>query len=169
MMKAPPLLPSEVVARVQRLARFDGLSVALVAGSLALVAAILGDYVGAGVGLLVAGAGAVELHGASLLTQRHARGMSWLVRSQLLLLTAILAYCALRWARPDLAPLRRVVSDDMKEQLELIGWSVDAFLQLVYRLTYVCVALVTTLYQGGMALYYWRRSAAVAAALESER
>ena len=168
-MKAPPLLPSEVVARVQRLARFDGLSVVLVASSLALVAAILGDYTGAGVGLLVAGAGAVELHGASLLTQRQARGMSWLVRSQLLLLNAILAYCALRLARPDLTPLRRVVSDDMKEQLELIGWSVDAFLQLVYRLTYVCVALVTTLYQGGMALYYWGRSAAVAAALESER
>lgn len=167
-MKAPPFLPQEVLARVLRLARFDGLSVVAVAGSLALVAAIVGDRVGAVVGLLVAGAGAIELHGDSLLAHGDKRGIDWLVRSQLVLLTAILGYCALRLTHPDLTPLRRAVTDDMKEQLDMIGWSVDQFLQLVYRLTYVCVAFVTTLYQGGMAIYYWRQRRAVHEALTSE-
>lgn len=167
-MKAPPLLPEEVLARVLRLARFDGLSVVVFAGSLALLAAVMGDRVGAVVGLLVAGAGAIELHGASLLSHGDKRGVDWLVRSQLLLLTAILAYCVLRLTHPDLSPLHRAVTDDMKEQLDLIGWSVDEFLRLVYKLTYGCVAFVTVLYQGGMALYYWNRRAAVAAALAPE-
>lgn len=168
MLKAPPLLPAEVLDRVLRLARFDGLSVVAVAGSLALVAATLGDRVGAVVGLVVAGAGAIELHGASLLSRGEARGLHWLVRSQLLLLGAIIGYCAWRLLRPDLAPLHTAVTPDMQEQLELIGWTVDQFIGLVYQLTYICVAVVTLLYQGGMALYYWRRRTAVAEALAAE-
>lgn len=168
MITAPPLLPKEVLDRILRLARFDGLSVVAIAGSLALVSATLGDHLGAVVGLVVAGAGAVELHGASLLARGEPRGLPWLVRSQLLLLTAILCYCAWRLLRPDLAPLHHAVTPDMQEQLELIGWTVDQFIGLVYQLTYVCVAVVTALYQGGMALYYWRRRAAVAAALAAE-
>jgi hypothetical protein len=53
----------------------------------------------------------------------------------------------------------------MKEQLAVIGWTVDQFIGTVYRFTYFAVALATLLYQGGMALYYARRRAAVTTAL----
>ena len=53
----------------------------------------------------------------------------------------------------------------MKQQLEVIGWSVDQFIELVYRMTYFAVSLVTVIYQGGMAIYYVRRREAVTAAL----
>ena len=168
MLKAPPLLSDDTVPRLVRLARADGLSVVIVAASFALLSAFMGERAGAAIGLLVAGAGAVELHGASLLSRGAPRGVDWLVRSQLLLLITILGYCAFRLTSPDLTPLRSTITAEMKEQLELIGWSIDEFLRLVYTLTYVCVAFVTFLYQGGMAFYSWRRRAAVAKALETE-
>jgi hypothetical protein len=167
MMKAPPPLPEEIFQRVLRLAQFDGLSIAVVGSVCAVLAASLGDRIGAGIGVLVAGAGAVELHGVSLLRHSDARGMTWLVNSQCLILLAMLSYCALRLAHPQLEPLRAAVTDEMKQQLELIGWSIDHFIGLVYRFTYFAVALATILYQGGMALYYFRRRGAVATALES--
>ena len=166
-MKAPPLLPEEIYQRVVRLARFDGLSIVVVTSVCAVLAASVGDRIGAGIGVLVAGAGAVELHGVSLLRHGDARGMTWLVNSQGLVMLSLLGYCALRLAHPQLEPLRATVTDDMKQQLELIGWSVDHFLGLVYRFTYFAVALATILYQGGMALYYFRRRGPVATALET--
>src|SRR3954468_14773234 len=66
-MQQPPLLPIETLTRVHRVARFDGLSVVLIASIGAIFAAIGKDQTGAFIGLLVAGAGAMELHGASML------------------------------------------------------------------------------------------------------
>ena len=117
---------------------------------------------GAGIGVLVAGAGAVELHGVTLLRHSDARGMTWLVNSQCLIMLSMLGYCALRLAHPQLEPLRATVTDEMKQQLEIIGWSVDHFIGLVYRFTYFAVSLATVLYQGGMAIYYFRRRGPVA-------
>lgn len=164
-MKAPPLLPAQILQRVLRLARFDGWSVTVVASVCAVLAASLGDRVGAGIGVLIAGAGAIELHGVSVLQQREPRGMTWLINSQCLIMLSMLGYCALRLADPQLAPLRATVTAEMKQQLEVIGWSVDQFIGLVYRITYLAVSAATVLYQGGMAIYYYRRSAAVATAL----
>ncbi len=164
-MQAPPLLPAQILQRVLRLARFDGWSVAVVASVCAILTASLGDRVGAGIGVLIAGAGAIELHGVSLLQHRDAHGMTWLINSQCLILLSMLGYCALRLADPQLAPLRATVTAEMKQQLEVIGWNVDQFIGLVHRITYLAVSAATLLYQGGMAIYYYRRSAAVAAAL----
>jgi hypothetical protein len=163
----PPLLPTETLRRVLRLARVDGLGVLVIAGFFALVSAAAGDYFGAVVGLLVAGAGAVELHGAALLRVGEPRGMSWLVGSQLYLMCAVIAYCGLRLWHVDLTPLRAAVTEEMKESLDLAGYTVDQFLTMVYKLTYTCVAVVTFFYQGGMALYYGRRRAAVTKALDT--
>ncbi len=164
-MKAPPLLPEEIFQRVLRLARFDGLSVVVVASVCAVVAASMGDRIGAGIGVLVAGAGAVELHGVTLLRHSDARGMTWLVNSQCLIMLGMLGYCALRLAHPQLEPLRATVTDEMKQQLEVVGWSVDQFIDLVHRLTYLAVSFATVVYQGGMAIYYYRRREAVATVL----
>ena len=167
-MKAPPLLPEETLRRVLRVARLDGMSVLVIAGLFALISALAGDGLGAVVGLLVAGAGAVELHGAKYLEHGAARGMNWLVTSQLLLLATIIGYCGLRLLHPAVEPLRAAVTDDMKTQLEAAGWTQDAFIRFIYNTTYVAVAIVTFFYQGGMALYYLRRREPVAQALGPE-
>ena len=168
MPKAPPLLPEETLRRVLRLARLDGASVLAVAGIFALLTAIAGDFVGAVIGLLVAGAGAIELHGASLLRDGEPRGMNWLVGSQLFLLVTVLGYCALRLLHPELGPLRAAVTDEMKVSLEAASYTPDAFVQLVYTLTYAVFAIVTFFYQGGMAIYYHRRRDPVTRALTIE-
>lgn len=165
MMKAPPLLPEEIFQRVLRIARFDGWSVVLVASVGAVLAAASGDTVGAGVGVLVAGAGMVELHGVTLLRHSDARGMVWLINSQCLIMLSIFAYCALRLAHPQLEPLRAGVTEDMRQQLETIGWTVDQFLELVFRVVYFGLSLASFIYQGAMAIYYFRRRQAVTTAL----
>lgn len=167
-MKQPPLLPEETLHRVLRVARLDGLSVAFIAGLFALFAALAGDWLGAVIGLLVAGAGAIELHGATLLVHGERRGMNWLVGSQLFLLTTVVAYCGLRLLHPGLGPLLAAVTDDMKLSLQSAGWTPERFVTFVYNTTYYAVAVVTVIYQGGMALYYFRRRAPVARALETE-
>src|SRR5262249_17978142 len=96
MTKIPPLLPQETLLRVLRVARFDGTGALILGGTFALMMASEHDFPFAAIGLLAAGAGAIELHGAALLKQGESRGMSWLVASQPYLLLVILAYCALR-------------------------------------------------------------------------
>lgn len=168
MRRVPPLLPEEAFARVLRLARFDGLGVLAVAGFFAVLSALAGDRPGALIGLLIAGAGAIELHGASLLLHGERRGMRWLVFSQIYLMLTILGYCQYRMTNVDIGLLRQAITSDMKTQLASIGWTVDQFIRFVYRLTFVIVAVITVIYQGGMALYYLRRRGPVNRALEHE-
>lgn len=167
-MKPPPFLPEETLHRVLRAARLDGMSVAFIAGLFAILAALAGDGLGAVVGLLVAGAGAIELHGATLLEHGETRGMNWLISSQLFLLSTVIVYCGLRLLHPGLEPLLAAVTDEMKLSLESAGWTPDEFVRFIYKTTYAGVAIVTFVYQGGMALYYFRRREPVARALASD-
>lgn len=167
-MQQPPLLPEETLARVLRLARLDGISVLAVATLFALMAALSGDFVGAVIGLLVAGAGAIELHGGTLLQHGEIRGVNWLVGSQLFLMLSIFVYCLLRLLHPDDALIRENITDEMKASLQNIGWSVDEFLGFFNTLTYSVLALATLIYQGGMAFYYHRRREALQRALAAE-
>jgi hypothetical protein len=165
----PPLQPSEVLRRVTRVARFDGMSILGVAGAFALISAASRDVSGAVIGLLVAGAGAIELHGAALLRAGRGNGMRWLVSSQLYLMTTMLTYVALRMANPDISTIRPVVTVELAAQIQQAGMTIDQFLLEFLRLVYLCVAGATLLYQGGMTVYYLRRRVAVEAAmLETE-
>src|SRR5471032_2785913 len=53
MAKAPPLLPVEMLRRVVRIAKFDGISVLALAGLFALGSAALGDFKGALIGIVI--------------------------------------------------------------------------------------------------------------------
>jgi hypothetical protein len=150
------------------MARFDGISVLGVAGGCALISAASRDVTGAVVGLLVAGAGAVELHGAGMLRAGDRRGMGWLVSSQAYLMASILGYVAFRLLNPDIASLRKVVTGELADQIQQAGLSVDQFLLEFQRLVYFAVAAATVIYQGGMIIYYQRRRSAVEAALQEE-
>jgi hypothetical protein len=178
-MKKPPPLPSEILRRVLRVARFDGISVLGFAGACALVSASMRDVSGAVVGLIVAGAGAIELHGAGLLRQGTFKGMRWLVSSQAYLMSAIMGYVALKLQNPDLALMHKFmahykevagsdVMDQLNAQLQEQGMTLDQALVGFLTLVYLALAAATLLYQGGMIIYYMRRRDAVAAALEEE-
>src|SRR4051812_10242830 len=71
MSKIPPLLPHETLIRVLRLATLDGLVVLMIATAFALASALGRDFSGAIIGLLIAGGGATELHGVTLMRRGH--------------------------------------------------------------------------------------------------
>ena len=167
-MKAPPLLPEEAFYRTVRVANIDGICVMAIAGMLALAAASGGDWVGAGIGLAVAAAGAIELHGVGLLRAGHARGMNWLIASQPYLCAVLLGYCGWRLSAPDLSALKMAMTSQLREQIAATGWGEDEFLRFAYVLTYTAVGIGTLIYQGGMTLYFLRRRAAVTEAVGAD-
>jgi hypothetical protein len=174
MSKTPPLLPAEVLRRVLRLARFDGISVLGVAGIFAIGSASLGDYAGALVALAIAGAGVFELHGVSLVDGGHARGVRWLVGSQLYLLVTVLGYVLWKITGGGVEALLQILETTMKTpegqmQLEAAGKTREEMLavaRVMYFVGMVMVAVLTFFYQGGMAVYYYRRRQSVAKALD---
>jgi hypothetical protein len=169
MAQKPPPLPSEILARVLRLASVNGRIVMIVAATLAILHAAAYQATGAIVGCLVAGAGALELHGAGLLRAGEVRGVDWLVRSQLLLLATMLIYAAIQIVAPDLSQLDKVkFTPDMLQTLEQLQLTKEQFDRIRYAVFYATVGLVTLIYQGTMAVYYHRRRPAIAAALTEQ-
>ena len=164
----PPLLPAEALQRVLRRARMDGIGVLILATFFALSSAALGDFPGAVVWLLVAGAGAIELHGAVLLQGVEPRGLNWLVASQLLFLVVVLVYCAVRLTHYDATVMREALTEDMKASLREANYPEEDFLRTVYLSTYAAMAGAVLVYKTVLALYFHRRRAAVTAALETE-
>jgi len=146
----------------------NGTSVLAIAGVFALISAASRDRSGAVVGLLVAAAGAVELHGAALLRSGRKQGMHWLVASQIQLATVIMVYVALRLQHPDLTAMHAVLNDEQRAVIRQTGLSEDQFLLTAYRIGYEAVAVLTLIYQGAMAFYYARRRKTVAAALRED-
>ena len=168
MTKIPPLLPEETLQRVLRIAKFNGMSVLLIAGFFALAAAGGGDYPGAIVGLLVAGAGAIELHGEGKLRAGDERGMNWLVGSQLYLAVVMLSFCTLRLTHLEIEPIPESLKPIIELGAQQWQMTTEEYQLMIWRLTYRLLALLTLFYQGGMALYYFRRREAVTRALTGE-
>ena len=164
-MQQPPLLPEESLARVLRLARFDGMAVMMLGGMFALFAAAARDFPFATIGLLASGAGAIELHGAALLRQGYPRGMHWLVASQPFLLCVILCYCGLRIWLVELPPVPEAFENLFAMSARQWGMTVEEYQHALKRVTALAVALVGVAFQGGMTLYYLRRRASVYQAL----
>lgn len=167
-MPQPPLLPKETLVRVLRLARFDGMGALVLGGMFALVAAAARDFPFAAIGLLAAGAGAVELHGVALLRQGERRGMNWLVASQPYLLFVILTYCALRLWLVEIPPVPEAFQSMFAASAQQWGMSVQEYQHALNRITMLAVATVALGFQGGMMLYYLRRRHPVAQALTAE-
>ena len=167
-MRQPPLLPEETLARVQRLARFDGLGALVLGGSFALVAATARDFPFAAIGLLASGAGAIELHGLGLLRQGEPRGMGGLIFSQPFLFFVILGYCAMRLWLVEIPPVPEAFRPVFAASAQQWGMSVEQYQRVLNRITAIAVAVVAAAFQGGMMLYYLRRRAAVDRALGSE-
>ena len=167
-MQQPPLLPEVTLSRVLRLARVDGMGAMVLGGMFALVAASARDFPFAAIGLLAAGAGAIELHGAALLRQGEQRGMNWLIASQPYLLIVIFGYCALRLWLVEIPPVPEAFQAILAMSARQWGLSVADYQRVLNQITILAVAIVSVGFQGGMTIYYLRRRHAVARALAAE-
>ena len=168
MAKTPPPLPSEVLVRVLTVAARDGRVLLFLAGGCALLSAAAHEGFGALIGCIVAGLGALELHGVMLLRRGETRGIDWLIRSQLLLLATILVYAAVKVNSFDEAFWNARITPDVLGQLEQMNATRDQFLTMLrflYVGMYTLVGIVSIFYQGGMVFYYHRSRPAIAQAL----
>lgn len=168
-MTAPaPSPPQKALQRVLAISRLNGWSVTLVAVFGVLLTLLLGDLLGTLIGLLAVTAGWMEIRGHGKLRRQDAEGMKWLVRSQLLLLSVILAYCASRLGSFDADSVMGNLTPDMETILQDAGVGLGDILPLVrlaFFVLYGTVAFVTVLYQGGLALYYRSKTKLVTEAL----
>jgi len=168
-MTTPEPTPAQkALKRVLAVSRFNGWSVVIVAGLGILLTLVIGDLLGTCIGLLVGVAGGMEVRGGRKLGRRDPAGMKLLVRSQLLLLSVILIYCVTRLGSFDADTALGNLTPDMEAPLKELGLERGEILSMVrstFYITYVTVAVVTVFYQGGMALFYRRRTALVSEAL----
>jgi hypothetical protein len=107
-----------------------------------------------------------------LLRAADHRGMTWLISSQLYLMTVVLGYVGYRLANPESDPIIKLVKTAVASDgvdLQQAGMDPATFMAQFpaeLRLLYLAVAGLTVVYQGGMAIYYLRRRTAVVAALD---
>lgn len=161
-------LPEKALKRVLLVSALDGWSVVVLAALGTLLTLVLGDYSTLFAGLLILAAGVMELRGRRRLTRRDAGGMPQLVRAQLFLLAVILVYCASRLGSYDQEAMLANLTPDMKAMLQESGVEVAEILPLVrmvFLATYGLVAVLSLVYQGGLILYYRRKTPLVTEAL----
>ena len=168
----PPLLPAEILRRVIQRARLNGWSVVIFAGLCALGSLVFRDFLGASVGLLVTLGGTLEVRGYRMLKRHDAGGMRWLVGSQFVVLVVIWAYGISRLSGNNDQMVRTVFTLGMRRSLGELGLTLDDILpqlRLLIGVLYGSVLTTALIYQGGLALYYPRRTPAVESALNSAR
>ena len=154
-------------------AHVDGWSVVAVAALSAGVTCWQGLYFMAGIAVPVLLAGAAELRGRRLVLNRQPRGVDLMIGAQLSLLLIIWLYTWYRWhffSAPELwAELPRLVQDYVTDSLRDAGLDPelhrDHLLAWANKLTCITLAAVSLAYQGGLAFWYARQSAAVRQAL----
>lgn len=166
---APELTPQEkTLKRVLLISLIDGWSIIAFAAFGTLLTLLFGDYSGLAVGVLIAIAGAMEIRGRNKLRRRNPDGMKLLVRSQFFLLAVILVYCTSRLGSFDGESAMGNLTPDMEEALKESGLARADILPMVRTIFFVLyggVAIGTIIFQGGMSLYYRRKTAQVTAAL----
>lgn len=164
----PPPLPNEVLLRTIRTASIDGRLVLWLAGCGAFFCAARHEVLGAVAGIAAAGAGAIELHGATLLTNGEVRGVNWLVRAQLLLLATLLIYSAFSLNTFDAELVRKWITPELQKNIAEVGLTEDQYVRAVhvlYQALYVIVGCVALFYQSAMARFYSRRRHVIELAL----
>ncbi|HLP10132.1 MAG TPA: hypothetical protein VK178_18360 [Opitutaceae bacterium] len=155
----PARSPAQRLQRLLAVARFDAISLVVVAAPAALIALTLREWFAASVGAAVSFCGWLEWTGARRLARSQPSGALRLVAAQLLCLAAILLYARHLAGQVRADHILQLLPSFTREQLFLIfpdAGSADAFLLFVQRLMVAAIALVAVIYQGGMALYYLR-------------
>jgi hypothetical protein len=89
------------------------------------------------------------------------------VTSQLFLLIVVLIYCQYALTHINL-PFWRVFLAPAATEIRERGETVDSMARQMNTLSFMLVAIMTVVYQGGMAVYYVRRRRAVVQAIATE-
>ena len=148
--------------RILRISNINAWSVTLIAGSFTLLSLLGWSVAGIVVGAAVTAAGLMELHGQKALQTDPSQAQQWMVGSQVWLLTGVLSYCIWRLVSLDPDNPLAVLGDTtpLLQLTEAMGLSMLHVTELfvkAYTLTYVLIAVLTVLFQGGLALYYRSR------------
>jgi hypothetical protein len=179
MTKPVPTPQEKALKRVLLISRLDGWSIVVIAVLSLLLTLALGELLGLGISLLVLVAGIMELRGRRALKRRDPDGMKLLVRAQMFLLTVILVYCARCLGSFDAGYLQEQLIPEMRQNLLLFGINFDEVLKeadltvneivplvrMMFVVLYGTLAFVSLLFQGGLALYYRRKTGLVTEAL----
>ncbi|MDP2138500.1 MAG: hypothetical protein Q8J74_11680 [Candidatus Didemnitutus sp.] len=163
-----PTPAQRALKKVLTISLLNGWSVALFAGLCSLVSLAFGELLGFGVGLLVVASGVMEIHGHRRLKRHQADGLTWLVRSQLFLLSVLLVYAVSRLFSLDGETVLSNLTPEMETVLSEAGITradIVQMVQLFFRAFYSAIILATLLYQGGLAFFYRRKSPLVIEAL----
>jgi hypothetical protein len=168
-MTTPEPTPAEkALKRVLLISAIDGWGVIALAGLGSLLALALGDLSSLVLGLLIVGAGIVEIRGRRRLLRRDVSGMRLLVRTQMFLLAVILVYCVSRLGSFDPGLVLDNLTPDMEAMLKENGVEradIVPAVRMMFYAGYGFAAFLTLLFQGGLAFYYRRKTALVTAAL----
>lgn len=175
MRKSPPVLPEVKLTRVLRLARADSIAIIACSGASLLLSLAGQNWVFAGFSALAIVAGAMEWNGLEQLRRRHLGGLHWIIGAQGCLYTVVLGYVLWRWRHFDPAAYWAEIPAPAREQLltqmSEAGLDPEADRELLLRtMNFVlCLVLfgVSSLYQGGLALWYRFQQEAVFSALEN--
>ena len=170
--KPVSLTPEKALAGVRKLSRINGWSVVIFAGLGMFLTLLLGDWLGLAIGLLVMGAGAMEVHGNRRLGRGDLDGMKWLVRSQVFLLGFVLVYAISRLASFDSESALANLTPEMVgalQEMQIDPRDLLPLIKLSFWGGYGAVIVVTIGYQGGLSLFYRGRIPLVTEALENAR
>jgi len=177
-----PTPQEKALKRVLTISRLDGWSLVVIAGLSLLITGLLVEPLGMAVSLLILAAGVMELRGRRALKRRDPDGMRLLTRSQMFVLAVILVYCARSIGSFDAGYLKDEALPEARQLLmSWLGISLDEFLkeggltandllllaQKAVWLLYGTVAIVSLIYQGGLALFYRSKTQLVTKALTS--
>ncbi len=133
---------------------------------------LFGDILGMGIGVLVMGAGLMEVHGNRRLGRLDPEGMTWLVRSQMFLLAVVLVYAVSRLASFDSELALGNLTPEMQaalQEMDLDPRDLMPLVKLTVFTTYGIVIAVTGVYQGGLCLFYRSRTDLVARGIREAR
>lgn len=173
MTKSPPLLPEQKLGRVLKIARADSIGIIVCAGFSLLLAAAASAGVFAFFSALALVCGVMEWHGHARLRDGFAGGLQWLTGAQGCLYTVIVGYVLWRLNHFEAAELWAQVPEanrlEFDAKLREAGFDPEtdrtAFLQSVN--VFICAVLVilSTVYQGGLTLWYTLQRKAIFTAL----
>ena len=119
-------------------------------------------------GVLAAGWGLAEIHGADKLRNGDPRGIDWMIWSQLGLMMTVFIYAGWMMTHLDAVELLNrmppLARENLEDKFEAAGLPLDempAVFRSMSTLVYSLVALLTFVFQGMMARFYHRSRPAV--------
>jgi len=151
----PPAVAAPAVRKL-RMAKGDSLGLIIMGGLSVAIGASTFDWSTGVIGAFIGAFGVMELMGYRRFLARQPRAREYLVGSQLGVLFLILGYCVWKLYGP-VSPGSNSTLDAMKE----LGADASEFGEMaagIEHMVYFSVAVVSVLYQGGLALYYWRQT-----------